>query len=38
MIPGDGRFWALLSPQEQQIYSQMQNWIVLSWYIVVNKG
>jgi hypothetical protein len=25
MIPGDGRFWALLSPQEQQIYSQMQN-------------
>ena len=24
MIPGGGRFWALLSPQEQKIYSQMQ--------------
>lgn len=24
MIPGGGRFWALLSPQEQKIYSQMK--------------
>ena len=28
MVPGGGRFWALLSPREQMLYTKLFQWVV----------
>jgi hypothetical protein len=28
MVPGGGRFWALLAPREQMLYTKQFQWVV----------